>query len=81
MNITPVSGKLVIKKYVEEPTMNNGIITMPKEYPNIGIIHNIATDSKYIVGQKVFFNKFGSWHIEHEDLIIICETEVMAVVE
>lgn len=80
MNLVPVSGKLVIKKYVEEPKMKDGNIVMPKEYHNVGIVHNIAPDSKYVIGQKVCFCRFGAWQFD-EEIWIIAEEDVMAVVE
>jgi len=79
MNVSPVIGKLVLAHAEPESQIINGIMTLPKEYPNMGVVKNVSEGSKYVVNQKVFYARYGAVPI-FDNLFIISETDVLAVV-
>ena len=94
MNIKPIGDRVVIKQIEAEEKTKSGIIltSTTKEKPSIfevivvgDGVANDGTETKMVVkvGDKVIANKFSGLtvKIEEEDLTILRQSEILAVVE
>lgn len=94
MNIRPIGDRVVLKQFEAEEKTKSGIIltSSAKEKPSIfevivvgDGVANDGTETKMVVkvGDKVIANKFSGLtvKIEEEDLTILRQSEILAVVE
>ena len=95
MNIRPLHDRVVVKRMEEERTTAGGIVIPDSaaEKPSTGEILAVGngkiTDSGEIraldvkVGDKIMFGKYSGTEVkvEGEDLLIMREDDIMAVIE
>ncbi len=95
MNIRPLHDRVVVRRMEEERTTAGGIVIPDSatEKPSTGEIlavgHGKITDSGDVraldlkVGDKVMFGKYSGTEVkvDGEDLLIMREDDIMAVVE
>ncbi len=96
MNLKPLSDHLIVKPLVEEKTTKAGIVlpeTMDKEKPEQGEV--VAVGPGRVLdngnrltmsvkeGNKVLFKKYAPDEIKvnEEDLFVLSESDVLAVIE
>lgn len=93
--LRPLSDRIVVKAVVEETTKSGIIIpdTVSKEKPQKGKVVAVGTgridsNGKHVpmdikVGDTVLFSKYGPTEVkmEGEELLILSESDVMAVIE
>ena len=87
MNIKPLADNVVIKATEAEETTKSGIVltSSAKEKPQCAEIVSLGPDVKVNVkvGDKVFTKKFagGEVKIDKEDLYIIGQSDILAILE
>jgi len=95
MNIRPLHDRVVVRRMEEERTTAGGIVIPDSatEKPSTGEIlaagHGKITDSGEVraldvkVGDKIMFGKYSGTEVkvDGEDLLIMREDDIMAVVE
>ena len=94
MKLKPLFDKVVVKQMKEEETVVNGIFlpTTAKEKQEVaevvavgtgGMIDGKQTDMIVKVGDKVLYSKYAgsTFKIDGEDLTIIRQSDVLAIVE
>jgi chaperonin GroES len=94
MNVKPLSDRVVIKNIESEETTKAGLVlpSAAKEKPQMAEILSVGpggvVDGKEIVmqvkpGQKVIYSKYAGTEvkIDGEDLIIVRQNDILAVVE
>jgi len=92
--LRPLADRVIIKMIKAEETTKSGIIlaSNAKEKPQIAEVIAVGTGGKidgeevemYIeVGQKVIVNKYAGTEVkfEGEDLIIVKQSDILAIVE
>ena len=94
MNLKPLSDRVVIKQVAAEETTKSGIVLpgnakeKPQEAEVLAVGPGGVVDGKEItmqvkVGQKVIYSKYAGTEvkIDGEDLIIVRQNDILAVVE
>lgn len=94
MNVKPLGDRVVIKNVESEETTKSGIVLpgSAKEKPEIakvlavgpgGVIDGKEVTMHVEVGQKVIYSKYAGNQIkiDGEDLIIVRQSDILAVVE
>ncbi len=93
MNIRPLHDRVVVRRMEEERTTAGGIVIPDSatEKPSTGEVMAVGngkvTDSGEVramdvkVGDKVMFGKYSGTEVDGEELLIMREDDIMAVVE
>ena len=94
MNVKPLSDRVVIKNLEAEETTKSGIVLpgAAKEKPVMaevlavgpgGIVDGKEVKMQVSVGQKVIYSKYAGTEvkIDGDDLIIVRQNDILAVVE
>ena len=94
MNVKPLSDRVVIKNLESEETTKSGIVLpgTAKEKPQMaevlavgpgGVVDGKEITMQVKVGQKVIYSKYAGTEvkIDGEDLIIVRQNDILAVVE
>lgn len=84
MNFKPLSERIVIRRDEDVTEVNGIVISMSGEVQNRGTVLAVADDVRDIqVGDYVCFGKYdgSSQRIEGEDVIIMKENQIWAVLE
>lgn len=94
MNVKPLGGRVVIKNVEAEETTKSGLIltSAAKEKPQMAVVLAVGpggnVDGKEIKmqvteGQKVIYSKYAGTEvkIDGEELIIVRQSDILAVVE
>ena len=94
MNVKPLSDRVVIKNLEAEETTKSGIVLpgAAKEKPVMaevlavgpgGIVDGKEVKMQVTVGQKVIYSKYAGTEvkIDGDDLIIVRQNDILAVVE
>lgn len=94
MNVKPLSDRVVIKNVEAEETTKSGLIltSAAKEKPQMaevlavgpgGLVDGKEVKMQVKVGQKVIYSKYAGTEvkIDGEELIIVRQSDILAVVE
>ena len=94
MNVKPLSDRVVIKNLEYEETTKSGIVLpgTAKEKPQMaqvlavgpgGVVDGKEITMQVKVGQKVIYSKYAGTEvkIDGDDLIIVRQNDILAVVE
>ena len=94
MTVKPLSDRVVIKKVEAEETTKSGLIltSAAKEKPQMaevlavgpgGMVDGKEVTMQVKVGQKVIYSKYAGTEvkIDGEELIIVRQSDILAVVE
>ncbi len=95
MNIRPLHDRVVVKREAEERKSDGGIVIpdTASEKPTFGkviavgkgkILENGETSTLDVkVGDRVLFGKYSGTEVkvDHQDLVVMREDDVMAIVE
>ena len=94
MNVKPLGDRVVIKNVEQEETTKSGIVLpgAAKEKPQMAVVLAVGpggmVDGKEIkmeveVGQKVIYSKYAGTEvkIDGEEIIIVRQSDILAVVE
>lgn len=94
MNIRPLHDRVVVRRIEEEKTTASGLIIPDSatEKPSEGVVVAVGNGKKndngntialdVVVGNKVLFGQFAGTEIkvEGEDLLVMSESDIVAVV-
>lgn len=94
MNVKPLGNKILVKRISEQETRSSGIILpRDKDAPSRGKILAVGSGTRYPngvivpiemkVGETILFSKYAGEDakIENEDVSMICEDDVLCVVD
>lgn len=94
MNVKPLADRVVIKNVETEETTKSGIVLpgSAKEKPQMaevlavgpgGVVDGKEIEMHVEIGQKVIYSKYAGTEvkIDGEDLIIVRQSDILAVVE